>query len=126
MQSRHPLHRLVEHDDRSDEGKEAPGRVAAENDGVAAVKDDGCDGEAAETFHDRAGARAHASELVRSLPEAFDRLALPGAHKTLEGEGLDDADALRGLLHGFHHLCGALELARHDLAHADADLAHPE
>ena len=103
-----------------------PGGLPRMNDGVAAVKDDGGDGEAAETLHDRARTRTHASELVRRLPEAFDRGALPGAHEILEGERLDDANALRGLLHRFHHLRGALELARHDLAHADADLAHPE
>ena len=126
MQSRHPLHRLVEHDHRGDEGKQAAGRVAADDDRIAGIEDDGGDGEAAETLHDRARARAHASELVRRLPEALDRLLLPGAHEILEREGLDDADALRGLLHRFHHLRGALELARHDLAHADADLAHAE
>src|SRR5277367_1705544 len=126
MQARHPLHRLEEHDHRRDERKEAPGRIATKNDAVAAIKDDGGYGEAAEAFHDRARTRAHASELVRRLPEAFDRGALPGAHEILEGERLNDANALRGLLHRFHHLYGALELARHDRAHANADLAHPD
>src|SRR5580693_9831747 len=126
MQPRHPLHRLIEHDHRSDKGKEAPGWIATKNDGVAAVKDDGGYGEAAETLHDRARTRAHASELVRRLPEALDRAALPLAHEILEGERLNDANALRGLLHRFHHLRGALELARHDRAHANADLAHPD
>ena len=46
--------------------------------------------------------------------------------KSLEREGLDDADALRGLLQQLHHLHRALELARHDLAHANADLAHAD
>ncbi len=126
MQPRHPLHRLVEHDHRGDEGEQAAGRVAAEDDRIAAVEDDGGDGEAAETLHDRARARADPSELVGGLAEALDRLLLPRAHETLEREGLDDADALRGLLQRFHHLQRALELARHDLAHAHADLAHPE
>ena len=73
--------------------------------------------------------------LVRELTRAslFDaaskpcnRLGLPHAHEVLEREGLDDADALRGLLQRLHHLHRALELARHDLAHADADLAHAD
>ena len=126
MQPGHPLHRLVEHDHRGDEGEQAPGRVAANNDGVAAVKHDGGDGEAAQTFHDRARARTDPRELVRRRLEAVDRLALPGAHEVLEREGLDDADALRGLLQQLHHLHRALELARHDPAHANADLAHAD
>ena len=126
MQPRHALHRLVEHDDRGDEGEQASRRVAADDHGVAAVEHDGGDGEAAQALHDRARARADAGELVGRRLEAFDRAGLTVAHEVFERERLDDADALRGLLQRFHHLHRALELARHDLAHAQADLAHPD
>ena len=55
VQSRDPLQRLVEHDDRGDERKEAARRIAANDHGVAAVEHDDGDGEAAETLHDRTG-----------------------------------------------------------------------
>ena len=126
MEPRHALHRLVQHDDRGDEGEEASRRVAADDHGEAAVEHDGGDGEAAEALHDRAGARTDAGELVGRRLEAADRAGLTVAHEVLQGERLDDADALRGLLQRFHHLHRALELARHDLAHAEADLAHPD
>ena len=77
MQPRHPLHRLIEHDHRSDEGKEAPRRVAADDDGVAGIEHHGGDSEAAKALHDRAGARADARELVGRRLEASDRLLLP-------------------------------------------------
>jgi len=83
VQSRDPLQRLVEHDDGSDERKEAARRIAADDHGVAAVENDDGDGEAAETLHDRAGAGADARELVRRSLETFDRAGLtahvPGA-----------------------------------------------
>ena len=126
VQPRHALHRLVEHDDRSDEGKEASRGVAADDHGEAAVEHDCGDGESAQAFHYGAGARTDARELVRRRLEAADRPGLAAAHEVFEGEGLDDADALRRLLQRLHHLHRALELARHDLAHADADLAHPD
>ena len=126
MQSRDPLQRLVEHDDRGDEREEAARRIAANDHGVAAVEDDDRDGEAAEALHDRARARTHPRELVRRRLGTFDRAGLRVAHEVFEREGLDDADALSGLLQRLHHLHRALELARHDLAHAEADLAHPD
>ena len=126
MQPRHALHRLVEHDDRGDEGKQASRRVAADDHGEAAVEHHRGDGESAETLHDGAGARTDARELVGRGLEAADCAGLAIAHEVFQGEGLDDANALRRLLQRLHHLHRALELARHDLLHADADLAHAD
>ena len=121
-----PLHRLVQHDDRGDEREQASGLVAANDDGVAAIEHDSRDGEAPEALHDRACARAHRCELVGRGLEASDRRALPLAHEVFEGEGLDDADALRGLLQRLHHLHHAREFRGHDPSHALSDLAHAE
>ncbi len=96
VESRDALHRLVQHDDRGDEREQASGLIAANDHGIAAIEHDGGDGEAPETFHDRTCAGAYRGELVGCGLEASDRGPLPLAHEVLEGEGLDDADALRG------------------------------
>jgi hypothetical protein len=57
--------------------------------------------------------------------EAGDRGTLAIAHEFLEGEGLDNANALGGFLQRLH-LHRALELARHDLVHMNADVAHAD
>ena len=66
------------------------------------------------------------ASLFAALSNPSIALAWRSRMKLFEGEGLDDANALRRLLQRLHHLHRALELARHDLANAEPDLAHPD
>ena len=126
VQARQPLHRLVDHDHRGDEREQGARRLAAVDHRAAAVEHDGGDGEAGEALHHRARARADPRELVGGAWKLSIAARLTFAHEAFEGERFDDADALRGLLQRFHDRHRALEFVGHDLAHADADLAHGE
>ena len=68
------------------------------------------DGEAAERLHQRPGAMGGARPAVRFLLQVGDIGTEARAHRVLEREGLDDADALQGLLHGFEDVRAASEL----------------
>ncbi len=106
--------RLVGERDRRDERHQRPRLDALVDRLVARPQHDDGDGKPAQHFHLRARARRDAHDFVGALAQRFDRGGHAGAHRRLEVERLDDADALRRVLHvgDDHGLRGEL-LPRH-------------
>ena len=101
LHARDPLGGLEGEHQRGDEGEEAARLLARLDHLEAAVDDDHRDRQAAERLGQRARTRADHRQPVGGALEAGDRLALARAHEGLEREGLDDPDALHGLLQRF-------------------------
>ena len=81
------------------------------------------DGEAAERFHQRAGAVGDARHFVGFVLDLADTDGKPAPHLVFEREGLDDAHALQRFLHGLDDARAAGELHAGDAAHAADQLA---
>ena len=89
----------------------------------APVKQNQRDHEAAERFRDRTRQRDAARHPVGRLLHVADRLIHALAHHALEVEGLDNADALHGLLHDVHDAGRAVERPSREAADAPDDAA---
>ena len=110
VEAREPLGRLVGEQERGQEREELARRRAGLDHAVAAVDHGDRDRDAAERLHQRAGAVGDARHLVGLLLELGDVGVEARAHRVLEREGLDDADALHGLLQGLEDARAAGEL----------------
>ena len=123
IEPRQPLRRLVGEQEGRHEGDEFAGRRAGLDHPIAAIDRSERDGEAAEHFHDRAGAIGDARHLVRFVLYRGHAVVEPPPHLVLEAEGLDHAHALQRFLHGLDDAGAAVELHAGDAAHAADDLA---
>ena len=115
-----PARRVVGQQQRGDEGKHAARRLQGIGGAVAGIGDHAGDGEAGQHLGDRGDALGDACDLVLpGLGVVHQGGDLP-RQLVLHGEGLDDCDALRGLLHGadqpridLHRLAGDLSQPSH-------------
>ncbi len=126
IEPRQPLGRLVGEQKRREERDELARRRPGLDHAVAAVDRRQRDGEAAEHFHQRAGAVGDARHLVGFVLDLGDADVEPAPHLVLEREGLDHAHALQRFLHGLDDAGAAGELHARDAAHPADHLAQEE
>ena len=123
VEARQPLRRLIGQHEGGEEREELPRRRAGFDHAEAAVDQRAGDGEAAERFHQRAGAMRHPRPFVGLVLELGDVGVEPPPHHVFEREGLDGADALHRLLHGLQDARAAEELVAGDAVDAADHLA---
>ena len=114
----------VQHDHRRDEGEEDARGARAADHLVAAIEEDGHDGEGAGDLQERLAQLVRPDVLERELQEALVEAVEAPLGVALAAEDLDDLDAREGLLEEDGQLGHLLLLALVDAVEAPADHLH--
>ena len=117
MQAGEAAGRICHHQEGGDEGEELAGCGAIIDDAPAAIENNARDREAAQRIDKRHGAGLHGGHAVGEVLDGGDSVSHAGAHRLLEPERLDDADAVDCLLHGADNAGHGAHLAGEQLAH---------